>query len=70
MPEWCPECHAMLPEGVEECPRCGAKLHGKDDDPALNKEDITNVTLTVLLYAAIPFLALILVIYICVYSAR
>ncbi len=26
MPLWCPECHAMLPEGTQKCPRCGARL--------------------------------------------
>ena len=26
MPIWCPNCNAMLPEGLEECPRCGAQL--------------------------------------------
>jgi uncharacterized paraquat-inducible protein A len=60
----------MLPEGVEECPRCGAKLHTEDDQAALNMEDIANITLTVLLFAAIPFLAILLVIFICVNSAR
>jgi hypothetical protein len=23
---WCPHCHAMLPEGLEACPHCGASL--------------------------------------------
>lgn len=26
MPVWCPKCHGMLPEGLEKCPRCGARL--------------------------------------------
>lgn len=26
MPVWCPKCHAMLPDGLEKCPRCAAKL--------------------------------------------
>jgi uncharacterized paraquat-inducible protein A len=60
----------MLAEGLEECPRCGARLKAGDEQAALNKEDIANVTLTVLAYAAIPFLALLVVIYLCVNSAR
>lgn len=31
MPIWCPECHAMLPEGTQECPRCGTRL--EDEQP-------------------------------------
>jgi hypothetical protein len=27
MPIWCPECHAMLPDGTQICPRCGARLN-------------------------------------------
>ena len=26
MTVWCPHCHAMLPEGLEACPRCGENL--------------------------------------------
>lgn len=26
MTVWCPHCHAMLPEGLETCPRCGERL--------------------------------------------
>lgn len=26
MPEWCPKCNAILPDGTGECPRCGALL--------------------------------------------
>lgn len=26
---WCPQCNAMLPEGTQECPRCGTKLEGR-----------------------------------------
>jgi len=28
MTVWCPNCHAMLPEGLEACPRCGESLAG------------------------------------------
>ena len=26
MAVWCPNCHAMLPEGLEACSRCGESL--------------------------------------------
>lgn len=42
MPEWCPKCNAMLPEGLEECPRCGAHL-GKPkagDAPGVKRSEI------------------------------
>lgn len=36
MPVWCPKCNAMLPEGLEACPRCGARL-GKAIDPTTDE---------------------------------
>jgi uncharacterized paraquat-inducible protein A len=38
MPEWCPQCNAMLPPGSKECPRCGAKLDGEGEQDVGNKE--------------------------------
>ncbi len=36
MPDWCPKCNAMLTEGTQVCPRCGASLGipliGEDTD--------------------------------------
>lgn len=41
MPVWCPNCNAMLAEGVEQCPRCGAAIQSHQlDQPA---EDETEV---------------------------
>ena len=42
MPDFCPKCNAMLPPGLEECPRCG-KLLADEDKAALNKEDIFKI---------------------------
>jgi hypothetical protein len=42
VPEWCPSCNAMLPEGLEECPRCGAPL-GKSqsvEDPVIARRTV------------------------------
>jgi uncharacterized paraquat-inducible protein A len=40
MPIWCPECNAMLAEGTEECPRCGAHLENSDPDEGFSRSDI------------------------------
>ena len=40
MPIWCPECNAMLAEGTEECPRCGANLIDPNSDGGFNKSDV------------------------------
>ena len=40
MPVWCPQCHAMLPEGSEKCPRCGANLGTSEQQDEFNRSDI------------------------------
>ena len=40
MPIWCPECNAMLAEGTEQCPRCGAKINGPGSEDGFSKSDI------------------------------
>ena len=40
MPVWCPQCHAMLSEGSEECPRCGAHLGTPDLQAGFSRSDI------------------------------
>jgi uncharacterized membrane protein YvbJ len=42
MPIWCPNCNAMLPEGTQECPRCGHKLGGAlpEAEEEVNRKDI------------------------------
>lgn len=40
MPVWCPKCHAMLAEGSEECPRCGADLRSSAEQEEFNRSDI------------------------------
>ena len=44
MPIWCPECNAMLAEGTEECPRCGANLIHPNSDGGFSKSDGQAVT--------------------------
>ena len=40
MPVWCPECNAMLAEGTEECPRCGAQINDPESEEVFSKSDI------------------------------
>jgi len=40
MPDWCPQCHAMLTEGTQECPRCGARLGESDHQEGFSRSDI------------------------------
>lgn len=40
MPDWCPECNAMLVEGTEECPRCGAVIHEPRAEDGFSRSDV------------------------------
>lgn len=40
MPVWCPECNAMLAEGTEECPRCGATIKDPSGEEEFSRSDI------------------------------
>ena len=42
MPVWCPSCNAMLPDGTEECPRCGTKIDGgqSEGEEDFSREDL------------------------------
>ncbi len=40
MPVWCPDCHAMLAEGTEQCPRCGAQIADPASEETFSKSDI------------------------------
>ncbi len=33
MPELCPKCGNMVADGIERCPACGARMHGRVMDP-------------------------------------
>jgi len=71
MPEWCPECNAMLAEGTAECPRCGHQFRRPDEDPhKLHGEDILNMSLYVWLLALIPIAIIIVVGLLCYWSAQ
>ena len=40
MPVWCPECNAMLTEGTEQCPRCGAQINDPSSAGGFSRSDI------------------------------
>ena len=71
MPDWCPNCKGMLPEGLEECPRCGQKLRNKKkDDSLLDGRDIFNITLTVVGIALIPLTIVIVIALLCTFAGN
>lgn len=56
MPVWCPECHAMLPDGTQECPRCGALIPAPESDDAFNRSDIAWFSAYTIAMIAIPII--------------
>ena len=69
MPEWCPECNAMLAPGLESCPICGAKLGKKADDQSAGKE-IFWLSVYIVGIALIPILIVIGIGVVCVLTNR
>lgn len=56
MPIWCPDCNAMLVEGTEECPRCGARLEDADPDEGFNRSDIAWFSAYTIAIIAVPII--------------
>ena len=56
MPIWCPECNAMLVEGTEECPRCGARFEGSDPDEGFSRSDIAWFSAYTIAIIAVPII--------------
>ena len=65
MPDWCPECNAMLVEGSEECPRCGAQISGQGGDETLKGSDIAWFSAYTIAILVIPIVIGIAVALIC-----
>ena len=40
MPVWCPKCNAMLAEGLDKCPRCGAQLAPPEKEGEIGRKDV------------------------------
>lgn len=56
MPVWCPECHAMLPDGTQECPRCGAQIQSPDAGDEFSRSDIAWFSAYTIAMVAIPII--------------
>ncbi len=55
MPTFCPKCNAMLPDGLEKCPRCGTKLPKAPGDPnALTPQEWRVLLLEAYKFALLP----------------
>jgi rRNA maturation protein Nop10 len=65
MPVWCPQCNAMLPEGLEECPRCGTSL-GTADQPNFSRADFFSYSLYAIGIALIPVVIAVIIGIICI----
>lgn len=56
MPDWCPECNAMLVEGTEVCPRCGTELAGQGEDSDFSRSDIALFSAYTIAIVLIPLI--------------
>jgi predicted nucleic acid-binding Zn ribbon protein len=57
MPVWCAKCGAMLPDGLEICPRCGHIINSKIEQKTdLNAREIWNLTFYILKLLLVPVL--------------
>ena len=67
MPIWCPECNAMLAEGTEECPRCGARISTPDEEEVFNKSDIAWFSAYTIAIILIPIIVGVGIALLCLY---
>ena len=70
MPEWCPQCNAMLSPGLELCPRCGRSLEKKEGTSIFERKDYIAWTLYALGIVLIPLILIILISVICVNTGK
>lgn len=68
MPIWCPNCHAMLPEGLAECPRCGTQLSpsGKGGEAGSERAAIFWFSLYTIAIVLIPIIVGVVIGLICI----
>ena len=67
MPVWCPQCHAMLPEGSEECPRCGAHLGTSDHEDGFSRSDVAWFSAFTIGILVIPLIIGVAIALICIF---
>ena len=66
MPVWCPNCHAMLPEGIEECPKCGARLGSPEEEGKIGRSEIFWMSAYSIGIALIPIIIVLIIGLICI----
>ncbi len=66
MPDWCAHCGAMLPQGLETCPRCGKPIKAAGDESKLDTRSMAATAIYVIGLALIPIAAIVLIGIICV----
>jgi predicted amidophosphoribosyltransferase len=69
MPVWCPQCHAMLPEGLGKCPRCGARLGqaASEENEVFSKKDMFWYSAYTIGMMLIPFVFILIIGLLCVW---
>ena len=68
MPVWCPQCHAMLPEGSAECPRCGANLETSEEQGEFSRSDIAWFSAYTIGILLIPLIIGLVIGLICIFA--
>ena len=66
MPVWCSNCHAMLPEGLEECPKCGTRLGNPEEEGKIGRSDIFWMSAYIIGIALILLVVLLVVVLSCI----
>lgn len=66
MPVWCPDCHAMLPEGLNECPKCGARLGDSNEEGKIGRSDIFWMSAYTIGIALIPIVVVLIISLLCI----
>ena len=67
MPIWCPKCNAMLPEGLEECPRCGVRLGPSEKEEGISRRDVAWLSAYTIGILLIPVVIGLILALICIF---
>ncbi len=67
MPEFCPKCGAMVPDGTERCPQCGARLRGRvmDERTGFTWDDFRTYALGTWFYVGLAIVIPVLLTLLC-----
>ncbi len=70
MPVWCPKCNAMLPDGTQQCPACGAKISNSSPGTGIGKDELRSIGLYIFGIALIPIVLAIILGILCLVLSR